>query len=93
MVPEVGCLEVWLRPCSHVLIAVLCRWVEAEGFGNGGPDWVERHIEAWANIGGCMLGVPKAMAAFMSGEMRDTVELNPAGEIWTHRLTPATNLA
>ena len=27
-----------------------------------------------------MLGVPKAMAAFMSGEMRDTVELNPAGE-------------
>lgn len=62
------------------------KWVEAEGFGNGGSDWVERHIEAWANIGGCMLGVPKAMAAFMSGEMRDTVELNPAGVFMLEKL-------
>ncbi|CAD6576905.1 MAG: hypothetical protein CYPHOPRED_006121 [Cyphobasidiales sp. Tagirdzhanova-0007] len=55
------------------------KWVEGRGYGDGGPDWVEKHIAAWVNIGGCMLGVPKAMAAFMSGEMRDTVELNPAG--------------
>ncbi|KAF8331369.1 phospholipid/diacylglycerol acyltransferase [Cantharellus anzutake] len=44
------------------------KWVEAEGFGDGGPRWVEDHIEA-----------PKAMTAFMSGEMKDTVEMNPAG--------------
>jgi len=60
------------------------KWVEAEpdkhGFGGGGgKDWVENHIEAWANVAGTLLGVPKAMTAFMSGEMRDTVELHPLG--------------
>lgn len=46
------------------------KWVEAKGFGDGGSDWVEKHIDGWVNIGGCLLGVPKAMAAFMSGEVR-----------------------
>ncbi|KAK0530863.1 phospholipid:diacylglycerol acyltransferase [Tilletia horrida] len=57
------------------------KWVEAEGpgFGNGGTDWVERHIEAFTSIAGTFLGVPKAMSALLSGEMRDTVELPPAG--------------
>lgn len=60
------------------------KWVEAEpdelGFGGGGgPRWVEDHLEAWVNIAGTLLGVPKAMTAFMSGEMRDTVEINPLG--------------
>ncbi|KAE8270998.1 hypothetical protein A4X09_0g1314 [Tilletia walkeri] len=57
------------------------KWVEAEGpgFGNGGPDWCERHIEAFTSIAGTFLGVPKAMSALLSGEMRDTVELPPAG--------------
>ncbi|KAK0551283.1 phospholipid:diacylglycerol acyltransferase [Tilletia horrida] len=57
------------------------KWVEAEGpgFGNGGPDWVERHVEAFTSIAGTFLGVPKAMSALLSGEMRDTVELPPAG--------------
>lgn len=60
------------------------KWVEAEpdkyGFGGGGgKDWVEKNVEAWVNIAGTLLGVPKAMTAFMSGEMRDTVELNPMG--------------
>ncbi|KIJ51347.1 hypothetical protein M422DRAFT_244525 [Sphaerobolus stellatus SS14] len=55
------------------------KWVETEGYGNGGPTWVEDHIEAWVSVGGTMLGVPKAMTAFLSGEMKDTVALNPAG--------------
>ncbi|CEH17644.1 phospholipid:diacylglycerol acyltransferase [Ceraceosorus bombacis] len=56
------------------------KWVEAEGegYGNGGPSWVEDHIEAFTSIAGTFLGVPKAMAALLSGEMRDTVELPPA---------------
>jgi phospholipid:diacylglycerol acyltransferase len=45
------------------------KWVEAKGYGNGGSDWAEKHIEGWVNIAGCLLGVPKAMAAFMSGEV------------------------
>lgn len=56
------------------------KWVEAEGpgYGNGGPDWVDKHIESFVSIAGTFLGVPKAMAALLSGEMRDTVELPPA---------------
>nr|ODN93004.1 phospholipid:diacylglycerol acyltransferase [Cryptococcus depauperatus CBS 7855] len=65
--------------CSHSL-----KWVESDpavnGFGGGGgPTWVEDHIEGWINVAGTMLGVSKAMTAFLSGEMRDTVELHPAG--------------
>ena len=51
-------------------------WVEAEGYGNGGPNWVNDHIEAWINISGCMLGAVKDVPAVLSGEMRDTVQLN-----------------
>ncbi|SPO20898.1 probable LRO1 - a lecithin cholesterol acyltransferase-like gene, mediates diacylglycerol esterification [Ustilago trichophora] len=56
------------------------KWVEAEGdfYGNGGPQWVEDHIEAFTSIAGTFLGVPKAMAVMLSGEMRDTVEVPPA---------------
>lgn len=56
------------------------KWAEAEGdfFGNGGPNWVEEHIEAFTSIAGTFLGVPKAMAVMLSGEMRDTVEVPPA---------------
>ncbi|ADV21626.1 phospholipid:diacylglycerol acyltransferase [Cryptococcus gattii E566] len=65
--------------CSHSM-----KWVESDpitnGFGGGGgPNWVEEHIEAWINVAGSLLGVSKAMTAFLSGEMRDTVELHPAG--------------
>ena len=54
-----------------VLIISFSR-VEASGpgYGNGGPDWVERHLESFVSIAGTFLGVPKAMAALLSGEMR-----------------------
>ena len=51
-------------------------WVEAEGHGNGGPTWVDDHISAWINISGCMLGALKGMPAVLSGEMKDTAQLN-----------------
>ncbi|KAJ3570900.1 hypothetical protein NP233_g4095 [Leucocoprinus birnbaumii] len=55
------------------------KWVESPEYGNGGPNWVEDHIEAYISIAGPQLGVPKAIAAFLSGEMKDTVQVNPAG--------------
>ncbi|KAG9084870.1 hypothetical protein FS749_004890 [Ceratobasidium sp. UAMH 11750] len=64
---------------SHSMGGTVVMWVEAPSYGGGGPNWVEDHIEAFVNIAGTLLGVPKAMAAFISGEMRDTVEINPAG--------------
>ncbi|KAG6872948.1 hypothetical protein C0995_004832 [Termitomyces sp. Mi166 len=39
------------------------KWVESPLHGGGGPQWVEA----------------KAMSAFLSGEMKDTVQMNPAG--------------
>ncbi|KAF8829409.1 hypothetical protein HHX47_DHR3000650 [Lentinula edodes] len=55
------------------------KWVESPEHGGGGPDWVENHIEAYISIAGTHMGVAKAMAAFLSGEMKDTVQMNPAG--------------
>ncbi|KAE8556588.1 hypothetical protein EYB25_001290 [Talaromyces marneffei] len=52
------------------------KWVENEQHGNGGKDWVNRHIDSWVNISGCMLGAVKGLTALLSGEMRDTAQLN-----------------
>lgn len=51
-------------------------WVASEHGGRGGVDWVDRHIESWINVSGCMLGAVKDISAILSGEMRDTAQLN-----------------
>ncbi|XHF97536.1 hypothetical protein AWENTII_001119 [Aspergillus wentii] len=52
------------------------KWVESEDHGKGGKDWVNKHIASWVNISGCMLGAVKGLTAVLSGEMRDTAQLN-----------------
>lgn len=54
------------------------KWVamEGRGFGNGGKDWIDKHIHTWINVSGSMLGTPKTVAALISGEMKDTAQLN-----------------
>jgi phospholipid:diacylglycerol acyltransferase len=52
------------------------KWVEAEGHGNGGPGWVNAYVESWINVSGCMLGAAKGLPAVLSGEMKDTAQLN-----------------
>jgi len=52
------------------------KWVESEDHGNGSKDWVNKHIDSWINISGCMLGAVKGLTAVLSGEMRDTAQLN-----------------
>jgi len=57
------------------LMVYFFTWVttdEAAGGGGGGSDWVDKHVHAFVNIAGPMLGVPKAAPALLSGEMRDT---------------------
>jgi phospholipid:diacylglycerol acyltransferase len=51
-------------------------WVASAQGGNGGDDWVDKYIESWINISGCMLGALKGLTALLSGEMRDTAQLN-----------------
>lgn len=62
---------------SQVIFYFL-KWVEAEGehFGNGGKSWCNDHLEAVIDISGSTLGTPKAITALISGEMKDTVQLN-----------------
>ncbi|RHZ45379.1 hypothetical protein Glove_680g74 [Diversispora epigaea] len=47
--------------------------------GNGGKNWINDHVESFVNIGGPLLGLPKALSALLSGEMCDTVELGAFG--------------
>ena len=51
-------------------------WVEAEGHGGGGSGWVDTFVGSWINISGCMLGALKGLPAVLSGEMKDTAQLN-----------------
>jgi phospholipid:diacylglycerol acyltransferase len=60
---------------SQVLFYFL-HWVASSEGGQGGDDWVENHVEAWINISGCMLGAMKDITAILSGEMRDTAQMN-----------------
>ncbi|GAA5898770.1 hypothetical protein JCM5296_006713 [Sporobolomyces johnsonii] len=69
------------------------KWVESPDYGKGGSDWVDRHISDWINIAGTLLGVPKAMSALLSGEMRDTVEVNVAGAYLLERFFSRTERA
>jgi phospholipid:diacylglycerol acyltransferase len=58
------------------VIFYFMKWAEAEGYGGGGPNWVNDHIESFVDISGSMLGTPKTLVALLSGEMKDTVQLN-----------------
>lgn len=49
-------------------------WVEASG--HGGPGWVDKYVDSWINVSGSMLGALKGLPAVLSGEMKDTAQLN-----------------
>lgn len=51
-------------------------WVAAADGGGGGDDWVDKYVDSWINISGCMLGALKGLPAVLSGEMKDTAQLN-----------------
>eukprot|EP00817_Percolomonadidae_sp_ATCC50343_P002621 CAMPEP_0117423990 /NCGR_PEP_ID=MMETSP0758-20121206/4506_1 /TAXON_ID=63605 /ORGANISM="Percolomonas cosmopolitus, Strain AE-1 (ATCC 50343)" /LENGTH=469 /DNA_ID=CAMNT_0005207515 /DNA_START=561 /DNA_END=1970 /DNA_ORIENTATION=- len=42
-------------------------------YPNGeGDAWLDKHVASFVNIAGPLLGVPKALSAVLSGEMKDT---------------------
>ncbi|WFD45102.1 phospholipid:diacylglycerol acyltransferase [Malassezia psittaci] len=63
--------------CAHSMGSTVAlyffKWIENEV----GAQWIDEHIEGLVNIAGTMFGVPKAMAALLTGEMRDTVQVPP----------------
>ncbi|RVX74818.1 hypothetical protein B0A52_01095 [Exophiala mesophila] len=60
---------------SQVLFYFM-KWAEHKDHGRGGSSWVNDHIDSWINISGCMLGTAKDIPAVLSGEMKDTAQLN-----------------
>ncbi|KAI5301829.1 hypothetical protein KEM56_001312 [Ascosphaera pollenicola] len=52
------------------------KWVEHPNYGGGGRSWVNDYIDSWINVSGCMLGTAKGLSAVLSGEMKDTAQLN-----------------
>lgn len=49
------------------------KWIEKKE----GAQWVDKHIESLTSLAGTWFGVPKAMGALLTGEMRDTVQVPP----------------
>ena len=43
---------------------------------HNGPGWVDKYVDSWVNVSGSMLGALKGLPAFLSGEMKDTAQLN-----------------
>lgn len=41
-----------------------------------GTGWLDSHMHRFVNVGGPLLGVPKSVSSFLSGEMRDTAQMN-----------------
>ncbi|CAI8494660.1 unnamed protein product [Hanseniaspora opuntiae] len=62
------------------IVYYFLKWVESEGplYGNGGDNWCNTYIDSIVDIAGSALGAPKAVPALISGEMKDTVQLNEA---------------
>lgn len=60
------------------IIFYFLKWAESSGkyYGNGGEGWVDKHIDSFVNVAGTLLGAPKAVPALISGEMKDTIQLN-----------------
>lgn len=60
------------------VIFYFTKWVEATGekYGNGGKGWCNKYIASIVDISGSALGTPKTLTALISGEMKDTVQLN-----------------
>jgi phospholipid:diacylglycerol acyltransferase len=54
-----------------------------------GPKWIDDHIYATYNIAPVFLGVPKAIAATLSGDTRDTAQLGALSTLLDTLLPPS----
>merc|ERR1712137_820486 len=77
---------------GSIVVHFFLQWVESPLGGNGGPQWVDEHVAGFVNIAGPLLGVPKTLSALISGEMRDTAELNTVMEYIKENLISTSDL-
>lgn len=56
--------------------------------GNAGQGWAEQHVAEYVVIAGAMLGTPKVLAGLISGEIRDTAEMQGLQDYLTSTVVP-----
>ncbi|KAI8925823.1 Lecithin:cholesterol acyltransferase-domain-containing protein [Entophlyctis helioformis] len=61
---------------GNIVFHYFLSWVRSETGGAAGEDWPDTHLAGWVNIAGPMLGVPKSLAPMISGETRESAQLN-----------------
>ncbi|KAJ3121824.1 hypothetical protein HK098_003338 [Nowakowskiella sp. JEL0407] len=60
---------------GSLIVHYFLQWVQSP-LGANETDWPDKYLHRWVNIAGPMLGVPKVHSSMLSGEMKDTVQLN-----------------
>ena len=66
---------------GSVVTSAFLNWASASCSSCSSSSWMDLHIEAFVNIGGPILGLPKAVSAIASGEIRDTAMLPSAARL------------
>merc|ERR1719361_750377 len=65
-------------------------WVQHPEHGNGGRDWISRHVAVISNIAGTTFGTKKSASAVLSGESIQTVGLDAPFSYVTDAIMPQT---
>ncbi|KAI9090481.1 Lecithin:cholesterol/phospholipid:diacylglycerol acyltransferase, partial [Phlyctochytrium arcticum] len=58
------------------VVLYFMNWIKGELGHQNGDAWCAQYLQGWVNIAGTLLGVPKSVASMLSGEMKDTAQLN-----------------
>ncbi|KAJ3167984.1 hypothetical protein HDU88_001931 [Geranomyces variabilis] len=66
---------------SHSMGATIFLYFINWARANEGEEWGAKYLSGWINIAGTVLGTPKSLAMMLSGEMRDTAQLNGMGSL------------
>jgi hypothetical protein len=56
--------------------------------GNAPSGWAEQHLAEYVSVAGPMLGTPKVLSGLISGEIRDTAEMQGLKEYLTSTVVP-----
>ncbi|KAJ3152961.1 hypothetical protein HDU86_005416 [Geranomyces michiganensis] len=66
---------------SHSMGATIFLYFVNWARANEGEEWAAKYLGGWVNIAGTVLGTPKSLAMMLSGEMKDTAQLNGMGSL------------
>ena len=71
---------------ASLLFLAFLRWIESP---QRQPGWTDKNVKAWVNLAGPIFGVPKALSALLSGEMKDSAVMGELGVFLSNAVVPA----